>query len=156
MLRERKGFLNDGFYCNSRFIWPEVTQEWVGATALHIAVYNGHRNLCKFLLSAGADGSAGDHCTGNYTWKKPLETLHILVEGGAEEEFLGNSHFLEKTNMPEDIFSYIQCPTFLNELLFAEKCSIAARITTPTSASGHCLAGQNSHFTSGCTIMKKH
>ncbi|TGO16587.1 hypothetical protein BTUL_0026g00400 [Botrytis tulipae] len=116
MLRERTGFVNDRFYCSTRFCRPKAMQEWVGATPLHL------------LLCANADVSAGDYCTGNDTRKKPLETLHILVEGGAGEEFFGNSHFLEKTEMPEDIFSYIQHHTFLNEPLFAEKCSIATRM----------------------------
>ncbi|KAF7920562.1 uncharacterized protein EAE97_011455 [Botrytis byssoidea] len=119
-------------------------QEWVGATPLHIAAYNCHHNLCKLLLSANADVSAGDYCTGatplQYlisspyskgridTRKKSLKVLYILVGGGAEEEFSGNSHFLEKTEMPEDMFSYIQHHTFLKEPLFSEKCSIAARM----------------------------
>ncbi|KAF5876872.1 uncharacterized protein Bfra_001227 [Botrytis fragariae] len=112
MIRERIGFVNDTFYC--------IKQEWVGATPLHvslqnvseplnyfqassilqIAEYNGHHNLFKLLLSAGADVSAGDHCTRNGAWKKHLKTLHILVEGGTEEEFLNKSRFLEKTDMP--------------------------------------------------------
>ncbi|TGO64491.1 hypothetical protein BOTNAR_0088g00210 [Botryotinia narcissicola] len=94
-------------------------------TSLRIAAYNGHHNLCKLLLSANADVSAGDYCTGDDTWKKRFETLHILVEGRAVEEFSGNNHFLEKPDMPEDMFSYILHHTFLNEPLFAEKCSIA-------------------------------
>ncbi|KAF7916805.1 uncharacterized protein EAE98_010527 [Botrytis deweyae] len=144
MLRERTGFVNDRFYCSSASVYfTRSMQEWVGATPLHVAAHNCHYNLCKLLLSANADVSAGDHCTGatplqylisspclnrNDNRRKTLEILRILVEGGAEEEFLGNSNFLEKTDMPVDIFSYIQHHTFLNEPLFAEKCKIAARI----------------------------
>lgn len=81
MLRERTGFVNDRSYCRTRFHSP---QGWVGATPLHvslqnisesliyfhasnslqIAAYNIDHNLCKLLLSANADVSARDYCTG--------------------------------------------------------------------------------------------
>lgn len=85
MLRERTGFVNDRFYGSSTSLhFHNLTQKWVGATPLHvslqkfseyliyfhasnslqIAAYNGDHNLCKLLLSANADVSARDYCTG--------------------------------------------------------------------------------------------
>ncbi|TGO48426.1 hypothetical protein BCON_0240g00050 [Botryotinia convoluta] len=68
---------------STRFIWPEVTQDWVGATPLHMfrnsRTENASATPLQYLISSPNSNVRND------TWKKLLETLHILVEGGAEE-----------------------------------------------------------------------
>ncbi|TGO87539.1 hypothetical protein BPOR_0220g00170 [Botrytis porri] len=57
----------------------------------------------------------------------PLESIRILVEGGAEEEILGDSCIFEASTGDENVSTYIQRHTLLEEPLFPEKCLIAAR-----------------------------
>ncbi|KAF7898095.1 hypothetical protein EAF00_004541 [Botryotinia globosa] len=107
MLRERAGFVDDRFYCSSTsFYWHNFTQEWVGATTLHIAAYNGHHNLCKLLLSANADVSAGDYCSGNQKEKKRFSkatTFSILEHEleGLLQELIGAQIPLHETDHGE-------------------------------------------------------
>ncbi|APA11475.1 hypothetical protein sscle_08g062450 [Sclerotinia sclerotiorum 1980 UF-70] len=115
-------------------------------TPLHIAAYNSHIDMCKLLLLAGADVSAGDHASGRtplgqvvalagppYTMEyrlkqEPFEVVRILTERGADEELLEDTTIFESSHGPEDVFNYIQHHTFWKEPSFAEKRIVFTRM----------------------------
>ncbi|KAF7861393.1 hypothetical protein EAF04_007958 [Stromatinia cepivora] len=117
--------------------------EWIGATPLHLAASYGHIDMCKLLVSEGADVSANDHATGRTVLQEMVssaavmkhrlnqesfEIVRILIEGGADEELLGDTTIFESNYGPEDVFTYIQQHTFWKEPSFPEKCIVVTRM----------------------------